>query len=176
MYSHPYTTRSKRAGIFFPVGRVHRYLKRGKYASRIGAGAPVYLAAVMEYIAAEVLELSGNIARDNKKSRITPRHVKLAVHNDEELYKLIGKVTIPAGGVLPHIPTPLLYRGDGVLETRGYKKDHPRDYYECRKFARLNGKTPPTWPEYHKVRKNHKLNEEDVGWIEKWFTEWRQRP
>ena len=31
----------------FPVGRVARYLKKGKYATRIGAGAPVYLAAVL---------------------------------------------------------------------------------------------------------------------------------
>ena len=54
--------RSTKAGLQFPVGRVHRFLKRGNYANRIGAGAPVYLAAVMEYLTAEVLELAGNAA------------------------------------------------------------------------------------------------------------------
>ena len=76
--------------------------------SRIGAGAPVYLAAMMEYLAAEVLELAGNAARDNKNSRIIPRHVQLAVRNDEELNKLLGGVTIAAGGVLPNIHFVLL--------------------------------------------------------------------
>jgi histone H2A len=47
-------TRSTRAGLQFPVGRIGRYLKKGRYAQRIGTGAPVYLAAVLEYLAAEV--------------------------------------------------------------------------------------------------------------------------
>merc|ERR1711928_162298 len=61
-------SRSNRAGLQFPVGRVHRLLRKGNYAKRVGAGAPVYLAAVMEYLAAEILELAGNAARDNKKT------------------------------------------------------------------------------------------------------------
>lgn len=72
------------AGLQFPVGRIHRLLKRGNYAQRVGAGAPVYLAAVLEYLAAEILELAGNAARDNKKQRIVPRHLQLAIRNDEE--------------------------------------------------------------------------------------------
>ena len=68
-------SRSSRAGLQFPVGRIHRLLRKGNYAERVGAGAPVYLAAVMEYLAAEVLELAGNAARDNKKTRIIPRYV-----------------------------------------------------------------------------------------------------
>ncbi|RXN03028.1 histone H3 [Labeo rohita] len=90
-------TRSSRAGLQFPVGRVHRLLRKGNYAERVGAGAPVYLAAVLEYLTAEILELAGNAARDNKKTRIIPRHLQLAVRNDEELNKLLGKVTIAQG-------------------------------------------------------------------------------
>ena len=104
------TSRSAKAGLQFPVGRVHRHMKLGKYSSRIGAGAPVYLAAVLEYLAAEVLELAGNASRDNKKSRIVPRHIQLAIRNDEELSKLLGTVTIASGGVLPNIHSVLLPR------------------------------------------------------------------
>jgi hypothetical protein len=43
-----------KAGLQFPVGRIGRYLKKGRYAQRVGTGAPVYLAAVLEYLAAEV--------------------------------------------------------------------------------------------------------------------------
>mmetsp|Transcript_28327 Transcript_28327/g.68856 ORF Transcript_28327/g.68856 Transcript_28327/m.68856 type:complete len:141 (+) Transcript_28327:766-1188(+) len=101
-------TRSTRAGLQFPVGRVHRHLRQANLASRVGAGAPVYLAAVLEYLAAEILELAGNAARDNKKRRIIPRHVQLAVRNDEELNKLLAGVTIAAGGVIPNIHSVLL--------------------------------------------------------------------
>ena len=107
------SSRSAKAGLQFPVGRVARYLRQGRYAARVGSGAPVYLAAVMEYLAAEILELAGNAARDNKRSRIIPRHLQLAVRNDEELNKLLGGVTIAAGGVLPNIHAVLLPKRKG---------------------------------------------------------------
>ena len=106
-------SRSAKAGLQFPVGRIARFLKKGKYAQRIGAGAPVYLAAVLEYLSAELLELAGNAARDNKKTRIVPRHLQLAIRNDEELSKLLGNVTIAQGGVLPNIHSVLLPKKTG---------------------------------------------------------------
>jgi histone H2A len=48
-------SKSSRAGLQFPVGRVGRLLRHAHYTERVGAGAPVYLAAVLEYLAAEVL-------------------------------------------------------------------------------------------------------------------------
>lgn len=71
------------------------------------------MAAVLEYLAAEVLELAGNAARDNKKSRIIPRHIQLAIRNDEELNKLLSGVTISQGGVLPNIQNALLPKKTG---------------------------------------------------------------
>ena len=109
-------SRSSKAGLQFPVGRVHRHLKKGSYGARVGAGAPVYLAAVLEYLAAEILELAGNAARDNKKTRISPRHLQLAVRNDEELNKLLAGVTIAQGGVLPNIHSVLLPKKSGKKE------------------------------------------------------------
>jgi histone H2A len=110
-------SRSAKAGLQFPVGRIARFLKNGRYAERIGAGAPVYMAAVLEYLCAEVLELAGNAARDNKKTRIMPRHIQLAIRNDEELNKLMANTTIASGGVLPNIHSALLPKhGKGEKE------------------------------------------------------------
>ncbi|KAG6505337.1 hypothetical protein ZIOFF_037692 [Zingiber officinale] len=106
-------SRSQKAGLQFPVGRIARYLKAGRYAQRVGSGAPVYLSAVLEYLAAEVLELAGNAARDNKKNRIIPRHIQLAVKNDEELGKLLAGATISNGGVVPNIHQALLPKKQG---------------------------------------------------------------
>ena len=102
------TSRAARAGLQFPVGRIARFMKQGIHAARVGAGAPVYLAAVLEYLSAEVLELAGNAAKDGRKSRITPRHIQLAIRNDEELARMMQNTTIAAGGVLPSIHPSLL--------------------------------------------------------------------
>ena len=116
-------SRSERSGLQFPVGRVHRMLKKRRYAPRIGTAAPVYMAAVMEYLAAEILELAGNKSLDNNKKRITPRHITLAVRFDEELNKLLEYVTITEGGVIPQIhlklTKPKLNRSDTVQRTEG---------------------------------------------------------
>ncbi|GMO17728.1 MAG: hypothetical protein Ta2E_08820 [Mycoplasmoidaceae bacterium] len=96
-------TRSSRAGLQFPVGRLYWFLERDNMEERVGASDSIFLAAVLEYLTVEVLELAGNAARDNKKTRISPRHIMLAVRNDEELNQLLSNITIASAGVVPHI-------------------------------------------------------------------------
>ncbi len=73
----------------------------------------MYLAAVLEYVVAEILELAGNAAKDNKRTRIVPRHIQLAIRNDEELNKFFGGVTIASGGVMPNVNSALLPKSKG---------------------------------------------------------------
>ncbi len=110
-------SRSAKAGLQFPVGRLARYLKKGGYSKRVGGAAPVYMAAVLEYIVAEVLELAGNAAKDNKKMRIIPRHIQLAVRNDDEWNQFFRNEIIASGGVLTNINAALL------PEKKGKKKN-----------------------------------------------------
>merc|ERR1719167_997320 len=94
------SSRSAQAGLHFPVGRIQRMLKErisGNQRCSITAG--VALASVAEYLCAELLELSGNTARDYHVKRIVPRHILVAIKSDEELNKFIT-AWIPNGGVV----------------------------------------------------------------------------
>lgn len=101
-------SRSQRAGLHFPISRVARFLHKGNFAPRIGSGASVYLTAAVEYLVAEILELAADAARQNKKTRLSPRHILFAIRNDEELNKMLQGAVISQGGVLPSIQPQLL--------------------------------------------------------------------
>ena len=87
---------------------MYRFLKTRRFAKRISLAAGIYLAAVLEYMSAEVLELAGNQTRDAKRKRIIPRHIYLAIKLDEELNLLCKKQTIAGGGTIEFIHKPLL--------------------------------------------------------------------
>ena len=85
---------SARAGITFPVARCNRMLKQGRYAQRVGGAAGAYMAAALEYVCAEILELAGDEAAKKHQKLLKPRHLGRAVQGDAELGKLLAKAQI----------------------------------------------------------------------------------
>src|ERR1700722_18213651 len=81
--------RSSKAGLVFPIGRIGTLLRRGQYARRVSASSGVYLAAVLEYLTAELLELSVKAATQHKSKRLNPRTLTLAVRHDDDLGALL---------------------------------------------------------------------------------------
>lgn len=99
-------SRTNRAGLNFPVGRIHRLLRKGKYAERISAVAPVYLTAVIEYLCSEVLELAGKM--DDTRNNIIPTDIKFAIELDEELRKFLPDIIFPNSEVFEMVHSALL--------------------------------------------------------------------
>ncbi len=95
---------SIKAGTLFPVGRLNRLVKQGRYSHRMSSTTGAFLAGVLEYLTAEIIELAGNICEQHKKKTIAPKHINLGVRSDEELSKLMCEVTVAAGGMLPNVP------------------------------------------------------------------------
>ena len=108
-------SRSSKAGLIFPIGRVGTLLRRGQYARRVGASGATYLAAVLEYLTAELLELTVKAAsqQKNKCKRLNPRTLTLAVRHDDDLGALLQNVTLSRGGVVPSVNKALAKKQKG---------------------------------------------------------------
>lgn len=85
-------SRSSRAGLQFPVVRVYRMLKAGKYVDRVSGTSSVYMAAILELLAAEVLLRAGSAANESNTTKIIPRHLKQAIRKDRALKKYLTSV------------------------------------------------------------------------------------
>ena len=96
-------SQSHRADTLFPVGRLNRLLKHGRFSDRVSSSAGVFLAGMLEYLTAEIFELAGNMCQAKKRKTIIPQHLNLGIRNDQELSQLMCEVTIAAGGKLVHV-------------------------------------------------------------------------
>lgn len=86
------TPRAARAGLQFPVTRVAHAIRDKMVTAHLSDTASIYFTAVVEFITAEILELAGNTARDNKRVTITPKFIQTAITADAELHALFPNV------------------------------------------------------------------------------------
>ncbi|CAJ1008363.1 putative C-terminus of histone H2A [Leishmania naiffi] len=93
------------AMLLFPRGLIGRLLRAGQYARRVSASGAVYMSAVLEYLTAELLEMSVKAAAQSPKKprRLTPRIMMTAVRHDEDLNSLLKHVTLSRSGVVPSL-------------------------------------------------------------------------
>ena len=99
---------SVKAGTAFPVGRLARMLKQGRYCDRIGITAGAFMAGTLDFIAREIMDLSGIEAQEDKMKIIMPRHINRAVRADHMFNKMMATVTFTESSVLHHVENYLL--------------------------------------------------------------------
>ena len=131
-YDEKSNDRSTACGLQFDVDQIGALVTQVT-SKVVSEGAACYLTAVMEYMTAEALEVSGNAARALGSSWIMPRHIQLAIRKDRELNKIVGGCTIMSGGTLPNIHACLLppkVRGAGArLDPAKEEDDHGEYIY-----------------------------------------------
>jgi len=113
-------SRQEKANIIFPPSVAEKFLRNfGLIKTKVTKNAPIYLAAVLEYLTQDILSLSSSIATENKRIRITIRDLELAVRNDPELDRVFNRCNISfiGGGVLPHIHESLLVKKNKKKKT-----------------------------------------------------------
>lgn len=100
------SSRQDKAGIIFPPSIFEKFLRDfGNIKIMVTQKAPIFFAAVLEYLVAEILLLAYRSANTNKRIRITIRDLELSVGSDIELKNLFTKLHISfiGGGVIPYI-------------------------------------------------------------------------
>ena len=140
------TTKTKnkaaRSGLFFPPHISEKFLRLQGSSSQneasklsVAQRAPVYMAAIIENLASQILELGGSQALDSKRQTINVRHLLLATRNNEEIVNLLDSLNVNwlGGGVVPYIHPSLVP-----------SKEKQRKLAAKRRKARKENGTTPT--------------------------------
>ncbi|NXT27194.1 H2A1A protein, partial [Syrrhaptes paradoxus] len=103
-------SRSSRAGLLFPVSRLDKQLRRGGFAERFGASAPVYLAAVLQWVTHKTMDVAGEISKKSNQQCISPLHLHRAMQKSSVLKQLLrGSMFRRHGRAVPqpqHVASP----------------------------------------------------------------------
>jgi histone H3/H4 len=126
------SSRQGKAGIIFPPSITEKFLRNFGYSKiMVTSSAPVFLAAILDYLVAEILTLATKSAMTNKRIRITIRDLEMSIRGDVELSCLFDKLDLSfvGGGVLPYIHPYLITKKQRkkkklVDDISGIKKSH----------------------------------------------------
>ena len=108
-------SRSEKAGLVFSVSKTEKRLRKHLQGYKISSNVPIYMTAVIEYISAEILDLSSMVTRHerNKHARITENHLYKAIQSHEPLCTLFKNIIIPNSGVIQDIKQSFLPKKKG---------------------------------------------------------------
>eukprot|EP00942_MAST-04A_sp_MAST-4A-sp1_P003570 g3570.t1 len=144
-------SRSSCAGLQFDVDQIGALMTQAT-SMVVTQKAACYLSAVMEYMSAEVLELSGNAARDLRSGWVTPRHIIFGVRGDEELDMFVGKCTVMPGGVIPHIHKSLIPQSSHMFDMKeDDEEDEDLEWVGTDSFIRV----PYHGDNFERITKHH---------------------
>jgi len=107
------TSRQSKAEIIFPPSVAEKFLRLFETSLiMVTHTAPVYLAAILEYICMEIIELASEMAKDVRRIRITVADIELSSKGDTELNKLFmeNNIKFLGGSVESYIHPSLLVK------------------------------------------------------------------
>ena len=131
------TSRQAKASIIFPPSVAEKFLRRFDTSLiMVTHTAPVYLAAVLEYICIEIIELASIMAKDERRIRITVSDLELSIKGDQELAKVFNdnNIRFLGGGVQQWIHPLLLAKKNAKQESRGMKMKNKANGQPERKY------------------------------------------
>ena len=148
----PRRSKQQRAGLIFPVNRVLKQLKEYSTHFRVMTNAGVYMTGVLEYLAAEILDVAGIVTISAKKHAIQPRHIMLAIEQDEVLHELLKDVEIRAAGISPFIHHQLLEQKEPSLPIEQTEAETPKKKQTLKKRRSRKQKPTETSAEQASIR------------------------
>lgn len=87
-------TKTSRAGLVFPVGRVESKLKKKSTVERISGLTAVCVTTIIQEVMSELLRESAAAARYSKSKRIFPKHIADVIRNDADFTKIFKNIKI----------------------------------------------------------------------------------
>jgi len=107
------------AGLVFPYDLFQNTLKNCCFPTpNVDDECVILFAAFGEYFSAELLELSGNVAGEERRENIIPEHMTAAISRDEEFSKLFSAYSNPyATAKEQEAISQWMYKGRDLIQT-----------------------------------------------------------